>query len=193
VLKVKLRVISGLAERSLGVLERAPIASLGSGAVIPEKIPGGESLVDFNARVRECLDFILSSSQAGQEGHPLIVTHGLFARAIFSVLSSPNQILERCRHLCRESVERRRRHWWGAVFGDDLGQRDEADPDPKRTLQLGALIMSHRGSFIYNSSRSLALPAPSSVTFNVIQFGPVSVQTLLETYFRCKDFSRLQR
>lgn len=96
-LKVKVRVISGLAERGLGQWERKSKDEITPFGPLVEQIPGGESLNRFRARVQESLNFILdSTTSAGSSGkNPLIITHALFGQTLLGLLGITNQSLVR--------------------------------------------------------------------------------------------------
>jgi broad specificity phosphatase PhoE len=94
-LKVKVRVLSGLAERHFGQWEKMDESSVPQFSQDCDPIPGGESLNRFRARVREAIDYILDTA-APANGCALVVTHGVFGRTLLSALSIPDQSLERC-------------------------------------------------------------------------------------------------
>jgi probable phosphoglycerate mutase len=94
-LKVKVRVISGLAERHLGQWERMNVSQISGFSPLAEQIPGGESLNRFKARVQEATNQILEMGSSNK-GSALMVTHGFFAATLLGLLGLGEQKLDRC-------------------------------------------------------------------------------------------------
>ncbi len=94
-LKVRVRVVSSLAERHLGQWEKMDAAQVPDFSPSAETIPGGESLNRFRARVREAVDQALEIGESSK-GAPLLITHGFFAQTLLDLFSISSQKIERC-------------------------------------------------------------------------------------------------
>jgi probable phosphoglycerate mutase len=94
-LKVKVRVIAGLAERHLGQWEKMDVSQVSGFSPLAEQIPSGESLNRFRARVQEAINHVLEMSSANK-GAALLVTHGFFGVTLLGLLGIAEQKLDRC-------------------------------------------------------------------------------------------------
>lgn len=95
VVKVKVRVISGLSERNLGIWERALMESVPEFSPVAEQIPGGENLNRFRARVKESIDHVVDSTMKNG-GSALIVGHAFFGKVLLGLLALSDRELEPC-------------------------------------------------------------------------------------------------